>query len=81
MLIIVYDGVDNIVEKGENTGYQHFLLFPQCFHFFLAPLAEGQRAIVMLCPSCVRPSVILPETNFSSETTDWIFTKFHMYVP
>ena len=25
---------------------------------FLAPLAEGQRAIVMaLCPSCVRPSV------------------------
>ena len=25
---------------------------------FLAPLAEGQQAIVMaLCPSCVRPSV------------------------
>ena len=23
--------VDNIVEKGENAGYQHFLLFPQCF--------------------------------------------------
>ena len=21
----------NIVEKGENAGYQHFLLFPQCF--------------------------------------------------
>ena len=20
-----------IVEKGENAGYQHFLLFPQCF--------------------------------------------------
>ena len=28
--------------------------------FFLAPLAEGQRAIVMaLCPSCVRQSVRL----------------------
>ena len=25
--------VENIVEKGENTGYQHFLLFPQCFLF------------------------------------------------
>ena len=23
--------VENIVEKGENAGYQHFLPFPQCF--------------------------------------------------
>ena len=23
--------VENIVGKGENGGYQHFLLFPQCF--------------------------------------------------
>ena len=23
--------VESIVEKGENAGYQHFLLFPQCF--------------------------------------------------
>ena len=23
--------VENIVEKGENDGFQHFLLFPQCF--------------------------------------------------
>ena len=23
--------VENIVEKGENAGYQHFLLFPHCF--------------------------------------------------
>ena len=23
--------VENIVGKGENDGYQHFLLFPQCF--------------------------------------------------
>ena len=22
---------ENFVEKGENAGYQHFLLFPQCF--------------------------------------------------
>ena len=25
------DRVENIVEKGENAGYQHFLLFQQCF--------------------------------------------------
>ena len=24
--------VENIVGKGENAGYQHFLLFPQCFY-------------------------------------------------
>ena len=23
--------VENIVGKGQNAGYQHFLLFPQCF--------------------------------------------------
>ena len=23
--------VENIVERGENAGYQHFLLFLQCF--------------------------------------------------
>ena len=24
--------VENNVGKGGNAGYQHFLLFPQCFH-------------------------------------------------
>ena len=27
----VLDRVENIVEEGENAGYQHFLLFPHCF--------------------------------------------------
>ena len=31
MMIFVVDGVENIVGKGENAGYQHFLLFQQCF--------------------------------------------------
>ena len=26
--------VENIVGKEENAGYQHFLLFPQCFQKF-----------------------------------------------
>ena len=30
-LIFVLGRVENIVRKGENAGYQHFLLFPQCF--------------------------------------------------
>ena len=31
MIFFFFDRVENIVEKGENAGYQHFLLFPQCF--------------------------------------------------
>ena len=30
-ILFVFDRVENIVGKGENAGYQHFLLFPQCF--------------------------------------------------
>ena len=29
--------VENIVGKGENAGYQHFLLYPQCFQMLLYP--------------------------------------------
>ena len=31
MMIYVFDTAENIVGKGENIGYQHFLLFPQSF--------------------------------------------------
>ena len=31
MVISVFNRIENIVRKGENAGYQHFLLFPQCF--------------------------------------------------
>ena len=31
MMIPLFDGVENTVGKGENAGYQHFLLFPQSF--------------------------------------------------
>ena len=31
MMINVFDRAENIVGKGENACYQHFLLFPQCF--------------------------------------------------
>ena len=30
-LKFVFGLVENFVGKGENAGYQHFLLFPQCF--------------------------------------------------
>ena len=31
MTISLFDRVENTVGKGENAGFQHFLLFQQCF--------------------------------------------------
>ena len=39
MMIFVFDKVENNVEKGENDGYQNFLLFPHCT--FRTPLLQG----------------------------------------
>ena len=41
----VMERVKNIVGKGENAGYQHFLLFPQCFQkaSFSGSLKNGLR--------------------------------------
>ena len=43
MTISVFDRVENTVGKGEIAGYQHFLLFPQCFpkSFSLGSLKDG----------------------------------------
>ena len=30
-IIFAFGWVENIVGKGENAGYQHFLVFPPCF--------------------------------------------------
>ena len=66
----------------------HFANVGTCIKF-LAPLAVGQRAYVMVrCPSCVRPSV-RPSVRaltfslniFFAETTYRILMKFHRNVP
>ena len=31
MTIFLFDRAENTMGKGENAGYQHFLLFPQSF--------------------------------------------------
>ena len=30
-LKFLLERIENMVGKGENDGYQHFLLYPQCF--------------------------------------------------
>ena len=42
MIISVFDRVENIVGKGENAAYHHFLLLPQCFEkAFFPGTSEG----------------------------------------
>ena len=35
------EGLENIVGKRENAGYQHFLLFPECFFFSMSDSRPG----------------------------------------
>ena len=52
--------VENIVGKGQNAGYHHFLLFPQCFqrllshgHSKLRLCGKGLKRVKMKCgPNC-----------------------------
>ena len=41
MMISILERVENTVGKGENTGYQYFLLFSQCFPTSLGLLNVG----------------------------------------
>ena len=36
---------ENIVEKGGNNGYHHFLHFPKCFHFQASSLWSSKVVI------------------------------------
>ena len=42
--VVVFDNVESILGKGKkkNTGYQHFLFFPQCFQKFLFSIKESK---------------------------------------
>ena len=47
MVQFFFGRVENMVRKGENAGYQHFLLFPQCFQSALTMTpfdAPGKKA-------------------------------------
>ena len=40
---------ENILEKGENAGNQHFLLFPQCFLFFQTRISILSQDYFVVC--------------------------------
>ena len=46
ILNFVLERVENIVGKGENAGYQHFLLFSQYFLDFYFRVVESRDCVV-----------------------------------
>ena len=42
---VVFHRIENIVGKEENAGYQHFLLFPQCFQ---KPFSFSESKVVIV---------------------------------
>ena len=46
MMQTFFHRVENIVGKGENAGYQHFLLSPQCFQKAFSFVAAFQIVFV-----------------------------------
>ena len=77
--------MDYNLHEYEATSFVPYLVIkvtclPSWYFCFLAPLAVGQRAYVMVhCPSCVRPSVralTLSLNIFFSETIYPILMKF-----
>ena len=45
-MIPVFDRLENIVRKGESAGYQHFLLFPQCFQKGSVRVVKSRDCVV-----------------------------------
>ena len=45
MVQFIFDMVDNIVQKAENTCYQHFLLFSQCFQKIFFPQGCRKKSL------------------------------------
>ena len=48
MTFSLVDGVENTEGKGENVGYQHFLLFPQCFPQPSLGVVKSWNCVVMI---------------------------------
>ena len=71
----VIDRVENNVGKGENTGNQHFLLFPKCFStrfLFMARITYMVKKISLhkcTLPYNLESKSLLPKTVMLSRTT------------
>ena len=63
MMISLFDRVENTVGKGENVGYLHFLLFPQCF---LNPSSLGLLKVGIVCKPFPKQALVFTYESFEN---------------
>ena len=47
MVHFLFDRLENVLGNGENAGYQHCLIFPQCFYRLFFPRGVNSRDSVV----------------------------------
>ena len=65
--------VENIMRKGENAGYQHFLLFPQCFQ--KASVSSRQKSVLCGKELCQSSTQLFCVDSFFRMTIQLITTS------
>ena len=76
MVLCILESTENIVGKGENAGYQHFLLFPQCFQKFSFPSLKfgisGLRLkLILQGNSCTKESKLADKPITRQQLLDY----------
>ena len=71
MVQYFFDSVENIVGKEENAGYQHFLLFPQCFKRCL-PEGRENQGLFGKKVNPVEKSLIRFDTQFKNKNVTFL---------
>ena len=62
---VVFHRIENIAGKEENAGYQHFLLFPQCFQKAFSSSASK----VVIVSERVKSQFYTSHINFDSDAS------------
>ena len=85
MANFVVDKMENFVEREENAGYQHFLLFPQCFQKTALSSESLKVGIVWLrvkfvCLGFNAVSTVFQLSNGDSSQIQVSWTIFDQYL-
>ena len=75
-LKLVYGRLENIVVKGGNADYQHFLLFPQCFSTYTVIISIMEQYSILILSSANALDLAKSNPLYGKELTPYQMTKF-----
>ena len=95
MTKLVFDRLENIVDKGENASYQHFLLLTHCFQQVSSSGSWKSRNCVLkdqivnngvgvpilkCCCCCFNQELATPEAFYENPSRVWEFYHYRREV-